>query len=267
MAELNPVRLWRRILALPNESRTKTVTIAFAVSVVCATMVTAATVILRPIKAQNLAMEQQAQLEGLLKEISGLTEVLAGSKDMKLSSVIVDLRRGQAARNVPPENLDAALANPNNWTALSPQEDTVGLGKRANLKRIHIVRNAAGAVELVMLPISGTGYAGPIEAILAVKGDMNTVAGLAVTSHSETPGLGGRIEERAWRRQFIGKRIEDEAGKPRLAVARGAATNSYEVDAITGATRTNAGMTRMLQFWLGPLGYGPLLDAARRGEF
>lgn len=266
MDELNPARLWRRLLALPNESRAKTVTIAFLVSTICALMVTAATVILRPIKAQNLAMEQEARLEGLLQEIPGLTEVLA-SKDMKLSSVIVDLRRAHAARDVTPETLDAALASPNNWTQLSPQEDLANLGKRPNLRRIYIVRNADGAVQLVMLPISGTGYGGPIEAIIAVTGDMNIVAGLTVTSHSETPGLGGRIEEGAWRRQFIGKRIDDETGKPRLAVGRSAANADFEVDAITGATRTNTGITRMLQFWLGPLGYGPLLDAVQRGEF
>jgi Na+-transporting NADH:ubiquinone oxidoreductase subunit D len=40
-----------------------------------------------------------------------------------------------------------------------------------------------------------------------------------------------------------------------------------EVDGITGATRTSNAMTRMIRFWLGPEGYGPFLDAVRRGEF
>ena len=31
-------------------------------------------------------------------------------------------------------------------------------------------------MELVILPISGTGYGGPIEAMIAIESDMNTVA-------------------------------------------------------------------------------------------
>lgn len=267
MADLNPIRLWRRILSLPNESRTKTITIAFLVSVVCALMVTAATVVLRPIQAQNRAMEQQARLEALLAEIPGLSVILAGSEGMTLSTVVVDLRRAEAAQDVTPETLAAALRDSRNWTALSPQEDLANMRSRADLKQIYLLRNRDDRVELVILPVSGTGYGGPIEAMIAIAGDMNTVAGLAVMSHNETPGLGARIDEPAWRQQFAGKLVADETGAPRLAVARGAATTEFEVDAITGATRTNTAMTQMLKFWLGSNGYGPLLDAIARGEF
>ena len=44
MANLNPFRLWRGLLALPNESRPKTIAIAFLVSAICAVLVTGATV-------------------------------------------------------------------------------------------------------------------------------------------------------------------------------------------------------------------------------
>lgn len=266
MADWNPIRLRRNILALPNESRTKTIAVAFLASIVCAVMVTGATVILRPIQAQNRAMEQQARLEALLAEIPGLSEILANS-DAALSTVVVDLRRGEAATEVTSENFADALGDSVNWTELSPQEDIAGLGSRADFKQIYLLRGAEEEVELVILPISGTGYGGPIEAMIAIGDDMNTVAALAIMSHSETPGLGARIDEPAWRQQFVGKAIADETGTPRLAVARGAATTEFEVDAITGATRTNNAITRMLQFWLGPLGYGPVLDAIRRGDF
>ena len=267
MAELNPIKLWRGILSLPNESRTKTIAVAFAVSIVCALLVTGATVVLRPIQAQNRALEQQTRLEALLAEIPGLSAILATSDEMKLSTVVVDLRRAEAAQDVTPETMASALTDSANWTELSPQEDIANLGSRADFKQIYLLRGPEDQVELVILPISGTGYGGPIEAMIAVEGDMNTVAGLAVMSHNETPGLGARIDEPAWRQQFAGKRIEDDTGTPQLAVARGAATTEFEVDAITGATRTNTAMTQMLAFWLGPNGYGPLLDAIRRGEF
>ncbi|SCY97429.1 FMN-binding protein [Microvirga guangxiensis] len=267
MADLNPIRLWRQLLSQPNESRAKTLAVAFLVSTLCAVMVTAATVVLRPIQVQNRAMEQQTRLEGLLSEIPGLKDLLGSSEEMTLSTVVVDLRRARAAKDVTPETLESALADSRNWTPLTPQEDIANLGSRADLKQIYLLRGPGNEVGLVVLPVSGTGYGGPIEAMIAIGADMSRVAGLAVLSHNETPGLGGRISEPAWRQQFTDKSIRDSTGGVRLAVARGRATTEFEVDAITGATRTNNAITRMLQFWLGPNGYGPLLDAIGRGDF
>ena len=42
MADLNPVRLLRRLLSLPNDSTAKTLGMAFAVSAVCALVVSVA---------------------------------------------------------------------------------------------------------------------------------------------------------------------------------------------------------------------------------
>src|SRR5688572_33260016 len=105
MAEFSPIRLWRGVLALPNESRTKTIAVAFVVSIVCALLVTVATVVLRPIQAQNRALEQQTRLEALLAQIPGLSAILAASNEMALSTVVVDLRRAEAAQDVTPETL------------------------------------------------------------------------------------------------------------------------------------------------------------------
>ena len=103
--------------------------------------------------------------------------------------------------------------------------------------------------------------------MLALEGDMRTVAGMVVTQQSETPGLGARIEEPAWQSSFAGKQVTDEDGTVHFTVAKGAARSDYEVDGITGATRTSNAMTQMIRFWVGPEGYGPLMAAIRRGEF
>ena len=267
MADLNPVTHWRRLLALPNESRAKTLFMAFIVSTVCALMVSGATVILRPIQTANRAAEQQARLEALISGIPGMSELLA-VEGSSLSTVVVDLDRGAAAEGVTPETLAETLDEAANWTALDAGRDLAGLGQRPDYAQVHFLRDASGALSLALLPVSGAGYNGPIDAIVALRGDMNTIAGLAITGQSETPGLGGRIEEAAWLGQFRGKLVGGESGgTPRIAVARGAAGSEFEVDGITGATRTSNAVTGMMRFWLGPDGYGPLLDAIRRGEF
>lgn len=256
---------WRRLLALPNESRTKTLVVAFLVSAVCAALVSGATVVLRPIQAANRAAEEQARISALVAGIPGMTALLQSSGGA-LSTVVVDLDTGRAAADVTPATLDAVLADPANWTTLEPGADIAGLSRRPDYAQVFLLRDE-DRVSLVLLPLTGQGYGGRIDAILALRGDMNTIAGLAVTAQSETPGLGARIEEAAWQAGFAGTEVRDAAGDIRFRVARGPATGVHEVDGITGATRTGRGVTGMVRFWLGPDGYGPLLDAIARGEF
>lgn len=256
---------WRRFLALPNESRTKTIVVAFLVSAVCAALVSGATVFLRPIQTANRAAEEQARIEALVRGIPGMASLLEQSGGT-LSTVVIDLESGRAARDVTAEGLEAALADPANWTAIEAGVDLAGLGQRPNYAQIFLLRDE-GEVSLALLPIAGQGYGGRIDAILALGGDMNTIAGIAITRHAETPGLGGRIEEPSWQASFPGTEVRDPAGEIRFDVARGEASSPYEVDGITGATRTSNAISRMVRFWLGPDGYGPLLRAVERGEF
>lgn len=266
MADVNPISLWRRFLALPNDSRTKTLIVAFLVSAVCALLVSGATVLLRPIQAENRAAEQRARLEALIAAVPGISDLVGQAGGEALSTVVVDLDAGAAARDVTPETLEAALSDPANWTTLSAAEDTAGIGSRPDLAQIYLLRDGE-KVSLAILPVVGTGYGGRIQALVALRGDMRTFAGIAVTEQAETPGLGARIGEAVWQRSFAGKHLFDDAGTMRFAVARGAARTEFEVDGITGATRTNNAITQMVRFWMGPKGYGPLIAAIRRGEF
>ena len=256
---------WRRLLALPNDSRAKTIIVAFLVSAICALLVSSATVLLRPIQTANRAAEEQARIGDLVRGIPGMAALLEESGGT-LSTVVINLNTGRAAQDVTAETLDAALTDMANWTVLDAGADIAGLGQRPNFAQIFLLRDDDG-VSLALLPVAGQGYGGQIDAILAVHGDMNTIAGIAITQHAETPGLGGRIEDRSWQQNFPGTIIRDDSGDVRFSVARGDATTDYEVDGITGATRTGSGITRMMRFWLGPDGYGPLIDAIARGEF
>ncbi|MBF9033678.1 FMN-binding protein [Rhodobacterales bacterium HKCCE2091] len=260
--DLNPLR---RILSLPNDSRAKTVFVAFAVSAICAVLVSGATVMLRPIQAANRAAEEQARIEALVRGVPGMSELLEETGGT-LSTVVIDLGSGRASPDVTPETLETALADPGNWSAIEAGDDLAGLGQRPDVAQIYLLRDGE-RISLVLLPISGQGYNGRIDAILALRGDMNTIAGIAVTRHSETPGLGGRIEEAAWQASWPGTEVRDDEGTIRFTVARGTASSIHEVDGITGATRTSSAMTRIVRFWLGPEGYGPFLDAVNRGEF
>src|SRR5690606_32376209 len=117
---------WRRFLNTPNDSRAKTLAVAFLVSAACALLVTAATVMLRPIQAENRAAEQQARLEALIAAVPGISDLIAASGGDALSTVVIDLDRGAAATDITPETLEAALSDQASWTTLSAAEDIAG---------------------------------------------------------------------------------------------------------------------------------------------
>jgi Na+-transporting NADH:ubiquinone oxidoreductase subunit C len=97
-------------------------------------------------------------------------------------------------------------------------------------------------------PLAGAGFWGPIYGMIAVDPQLEKVIGIAFYRHSETPGLGGRITEKWFQDQFVGKRLGPvEAGKRYFyLVPEGTAKAENEVDAITGATGTSRGVERFI---------------------
>lgn len=100
---------------------------------------------------------------------------------------------------------------------------------------------ARKAPEAYAFEISGPGFWGPIFGWLAVDAKLENIVGITFTRHSETPGLGGRIDEPWFRKQFVGKRT----AALRL-VPEGAEKGPNDVDAITGATRTSQSVEKLL---------------------
>ena len=75
---------------------------------------------------------------------------------------------------------------------------------------------------------------------MGVSSDLAQITGLVFTDQSETPGLGGRIDELAYREQFRGLKIS-----PGTKLAYGNQGGS-QIDAITGATLTSNSVMRIL---------------------
>ncbi|MCK8059812.1 MULTISPECIES: FMN-binding protein [unclassified Fusibacter] len=82
--------------------------------------------------------------------------------------------------------------------------------------------------------ISGPGLWGSMTGYAAVSNDLDAILGISFVSHSETPGLGGRVDEDWFKDQFRGIAISKDSDS---AVFRPAPEGN--VDAITGATLTS----------------------------
>lgn len=267
MADLNPLNWWRRFLALPNDSQAKTFVVAFLVASVSAAAVAFTAVSLKPLQTANVEQERQQRMSAMLASVPGLAGILGEVDADALETRIVDLAAGNYAANVDPASFDAeaAAADPMRSTELSPESDIAGIGRRPDLAPVHVVRQD-GDLLILVLPVYGTGYQSTIRAYLALEGDLDTIAALSIYEQGETPGLGARIAEPAWQDLWAGKRVADETGEIRIGVVRGPAGDEYEVDGITGATRSTMGVSNLVRFWLGPDGFGPFLANLREGR-
>lgn len=258
MARLDPHFWWRRLLALPNDSTAKTFAVALSVAVVAALVVSTASVLLRPLQEANRERERQAQITALVSAAIGDVG--------PLQARVVDLATGRFATDMDPVTFDqrAAARDPARSVAVPPDSDIAGLGRRATHARIFL-REQNGRIDLIVLPVHGQGYQSTLYGYLALRGDFNTVAALSFYEQGDTPGLGSRITEPAWQAAWRDKKVADPTGAVKIEVARGKADGPYQVDGITGATRTGQGVSSLLRYWLGPHGFGPLLDRLRKG--
>lgn len=87
-----------------------------------------------------------------------------------------------------------------------------------------------------IVPIVGAAVWGELRGIVALSPEFDTVLGIDFLSHSETPGLGGRIDELAFKEQFRGIEIDPDAVGDFLIFRP---NPGGQVDAISGATGTS----------------------------
>ena len=82
-----------------------------------------------------------------------------------------------------------------------------------------------------VLPAGGPGFADRIDLLIGLTRDTGRLTGLSILDQKETPGLGNRIVEAAWRAQFEGRPTA-----ARLRLVKHDAEGEAEVEAVTGAT-------------------------------
>ena len=116
----------------------------------------------------------------------------------------------------------------------------------------------------IVLPLVGKGLWSTIHGFIALAADGNTVKAITFYDHAETPGLGGEISNPNWQLKWQGKQIRDSDGNMQLRVIKGhpdpaSLHAKYEIDALSGATLTANGVTRLIHYWLSDSGFGPFL--------
>ncbi|MDH3387433.1 MAG: NADH:ubiquinone reductase (Na(+)-transporting) subunit C [Gammaproteobacteria bacterium] len=253
-----------------RDSRLRPLGVTLSVAFVCALLVSVVAVTLRPTQKANIEAERIAQLELVLEALSAIGRAQSIEN---LEARIVKLESGVFDDSIDPARFDAerAASKPTSSAAIPGELDLAGLKRRAMHAQVYLVRAADKRIDLIILPVSGRGYQSTLRAWLVLDGDTRTVRALKFYQHGETPGVGARIEDPDWEAQWRDLPAYDDDGVLRIGVRvqAGGGTGlhaSYQVDSISGATRTSQGVHGMLRFWLGEFGFGPFLQRLREEQ-
>lgn len=112
-------------------------------------------------------------------------------------------------------------------------QDATALGSKKPLKAYRMRKNSE-PVAVVMESIAPNGYSGKIAMVVGIYQD-GTIAGVRVTDHKETPGLGDKVDAKKsdWILDFEGKSLSNPDIEG-WAVSK----DGGQFDAFTGATIT-----------------------------
>ncbi len=262
-------------MSKPKSNNAKTVSVALTLCLVCSVLVSAVAVGLKPAQVENARLDRNKNIlvaAGMYDAESDTAQDVAERfKDFDVE--IVDLSAGTYLDDT--QLVDVGIADRNEYDASQATKnqalsndlganDPAGIGRVPKYAKVYVKNDDAGQPEMVVLPIQGYGLWGTIYGFLTLESDMNTIKGISFYEHKETPGLGARIEEPEWRAKWSGIHSYDERGEVATGVTKAGNPKENWVDGISGATLTSRGVSNMIQFWLGDLGYKPYLDTLRK---
>lgn len=244
--------------------------VATVLCVVCSVLVSAAAVGLRTKQEENKELDRKKNI--LLA--AALCEKNASSGDVdeiyseKIREVLIDLDSGEVAELSEGERkaYDAVKAakDPDLNQPVEPASALNGIRQREPYASVYKIVDGE-TVDGYIFPVYGKGLWSTLYGFLALDADKTTVKGITFYQHAETPGLGGEVDNEGWKSLWPGKKVYSEEGEVALQVVKGKAAAEqpradYEVDGLSGATITTRGVSDLVQYWLGPEGFGTYLE-------
>ncbi len=256
-----------------QESTTRTLLVALVVCLVSSVFVAGAAVALKPTQAENRLLDKQRSILA----IAGLGEPGMSGKEVKalfdsrITAKVVDLQSGTFSDAQDPLGYDPlkAAKDPALSDALPAAEDIASIKRRERYTTVYLVETD-GKLDTLILPVRGYGLWSTLYGFLALKGDLNTVAGFGFTSmarpRSRRRGRQSEMEGAVGRQDLY-----DAQGDLAVQIIKGSvdpqsAKATHQVDGLAGATLTSKGVDNLLHFWLGKDGFDAFLANLRKGE-
>ena len=253
-----------RILALSNDSLEKTINVALALCLVCAVLVSMATVALRPLQSHNKALDMKKNILDVAGLLQDDTDIDQAFKE-RIEAKLVDIKTGEYVDgNVDEYDQRKAAKDPAQNEVIPVDKDIASIRTKAKLAKVFLVKNG-DKLQSIILPINGYGLWSTMYGFLALEADGQTVQSINLYDQGETPGLGGEVVNPNWRALWKGKKVYGENGDVALTLVKGTVDTSRpdavsKVDGLAGATLTSRGVSNLILYWMGPEGFAPYLN-------
>lgn len=258
--------LFARFKAMPVDSTPKTIAVAVGLCLFCSMIVSGAAVALKPVQIENQLLDKRRnilQVAGLYKDGVDVNEAFK-----KIEPRVVALKTGTFSDAVDAATYDQRAAAKDPAKSIVLKNDPASIKRQAKLASVYLIRDDAGKIETIILPMHGYGLWSTMYAFIALKKDGNEIAALKFYEQGETPGLGAEVENPRWRALWPGKKVYGDDGAVKITVAKGVpneASKPYHIDALAGASLTSVGVNNLVQFWMGEQGFKPFLDNLKKG--
>lgn len=246
-------------MASKNDTIGKTFTVIILLCLVCSIVVSGAAVGLKERQQANAALAKQ----GNILSSAGIDFSSQGAEAIFAERVRVYSYNHQSGEVTSYDSLPAMETALIESSATSIQNSAGVRDMRAELPVFAIQGEDNDDVQSYVIDVRGAGLWGMMYGFVALSSDGQTIQGLNFYDHSETPGLGGEIQNPRWAGRFEGKKAVDEDGNVAIRVVKGANADDNEVDALSGATITSNGVDNTFQFWLSDKAYGSFLTKLR----
>jgi Na+-transporting NADH:ubiquinone oxidoreductase subunit C len=247
-----------------------------AICLVCSLAVSVTAVALKERQDINVQLDKQRNVlaaAGLIEagKTPNRDEVVELFK--RIETRLLDLERGQLVPRgqeySDPSTIDLNAAAKDPARSIPLERNAAQLARRPRYVPVYLIMEQGRPIKLV-LPIWGKGLWSTLWGFIALRADTQTIVGLTYYQHGETPGLGGEVDNPAWKQLWAGKlACDDHFKEVRITVVKGKAEsgNPHQVDGLSGATITSRGVAAMMRLWLGEQGYGPFLANFRKGTY
>jgi electron transport complex protein RnfG len=176
----------------------------------------------------------------MLKMVIVLTAICGGSAlVLSYANVATKERREYSIlKYVQEPSIKAVLSGYDNDPIKDRIEMVMGKDEQGKpVKEFIFPAKKGGAFVAVAYSEAATGYHGPIEVMVGIRMD-GSLSGISVMTHSETPGLGARVVEPGFTKQFEGLTLSPQLN---LSGAGGS------VDAVSGATTSSKGVVKAVR--------------------
>lgn len=283
---------------MKRDSVLHTFKVAFLLCLVCSVLVSVTAVVLRPLQKRNQELDKRKNIliaAGLFDEATG--EIVIDGEprtDLKVGDLFekpessagrpwveqktINLEIGDEISKETERKIKekfgsveryserkAARDPSETWSSSVPADkDVASIKRRERYATVYLVHNPDDSLDQVILPIRGYGLWSTLWGFISLESDLVTISGITYYEHGETPGLGGEVDNTDWKKTWKKKQaFKDGQVAIRLikgSVEPGSLDAEHKIDGLSGATITSKGVTNMLQYWLGPEGFGPYLE-------